>query len=223
MKVPNEYRFMGKDVLRSRILIFAVMVTVSATCQENTLDPSSLRLREEQHGQTYYGRCKDTANCIDAGPYTVTVTDIIEGDTPGYRFARLVLRFENLTDGALVLAYRSGSSFLVDNFRNRYSCCQTGSNPQDNSAVGIGVDRDGKADSQFMLKARESDTASFDLWRHRPPEQQASSYQFAIMIDEIDPGHPGTVLKHPILTFRNLAANVLAPSQLAPCKSKPGP
>lgn len=205
MKVPNEYRFMGKDVLRSRILIFAVMVTVSATCQENTLDPSSLRLREEQHVQMYYGRCKDTANCIDAGPYTVTVTDIIEGDTPGYRFARLVLRFENLT------------------FRNRYSCCQTGSNPQDNSAVGIGVDRDGKADSQFMLKARESDTASFDLWRHRPPEQQASSYQFAIMIDEIDPGHPGTVLKQPILTFRNLAANVLAPSQLAPCKSKPGP
>ena len=34
--------------------------------------------------------------------------------------------------------------------------------------------RDDKMDAQFMLKARASDTASFDLWRYRPPDQQAS-------------------------------------------------
>jgi hypothetical protein len=216
MKLLNEHIFVREDALRVTALLCGIIAAVSATCQERMRTPLSLKRSEQQQRQADHGRCKDTLNSVDAGAYTVTVTDIIEGDTPGYRLAHLVLRFENLTDGVLALAYRSGSSFLVDNFKKRYSCCQTGPNPQDNSAVGIGIDRDGKVDSQFMLQARESDTVSFELWRHHPPEQQATSYQFAIMIDEIDPGDLKTVRKHPILTFRNLAARLPATTQPAP-------
>ena len=72
-------------------------------------------------------------------------------------------------------------------------------------AIGIVVDRDDKMDAQFMLKARASDTASFDLWRHRPPDQQASYYHFDVMIDEIDPSGK-TILRHSVLFFRNLPA-----------------
>jgi hypothetical protein len=105
-----------------------------------------------QAREAAHKRCKTAANCFDAGAYIVTVTDIIEGDIPGYRLARLALRFENLSDGTLVLGYRSGSSFMVDNLKNRYSCCKTDSSKEDTSAIGIGVDRDDKVDAQFMLK-----------------------------------------------------------------------
>ena len=141
-------------------------------------------------------QCKNAANCFDAGAYVIRVVDIIEGDVPGYRLARLVLRFENLTDNTLVLGYRSGSSFMVDNFKNRYSCCRTDSTREDTSAIGIGVDRDDKVSPQFMLRPRATDMVSFDLWRHRPPDQQASYYHFDIMIDEIDPSSLKTILRH---------------------------
>jgi hypothetical protein len=149
--------------------------------------------------------CKKAVDCFDAGPYLVTVVDIIEGDIPGYRKARLVLVFGNLTDKILVLAYRSGSSFMVDDFKNRYSCCQTDSSREDTSAIGIGIDRDGKIDPQFRLNPYASDTVSFDLWRHRPPEEAASHYHFDLMIDEIDPSAK-KILRHPVLFFRNLPA-----------------
>ncbi|HEV2730227.1 MAG TPA: hypothetical protein VGV15_09355, partial [Terriglobales bacterium] len=104
----------------------------------------------------------------------------------------------------LILAYRAHSSLLVDNFRNKYSCCAPGST-RDTSAVGIGIDSDNTVDPQFMLKARQSDGVSFDLWRHRPPDQQASSYDFCLMIDQLDPGDLKTVQRHPNLVFKKLA------------------
>jgi hypothetical protein len=149
--------------------------------------------------------CRSDVTCFDAGAYIVTVFDIIEADIPRYRKARLALRFENLTDETLVLAYRSGSSLMVDNFKSLYSCCETKSSKEDTSAIGIGVDREDKVNAQFRLKPRASDTVSFDLWRHRPPDDAASYYHFDVMIDEIDPTGK-TILRHPVLFFRNLPA-----------------
>jgi hypothetical protein len=129
---------------------------------------------------------------------------------------RLVLRFENVTSHAVILGYRAQSGFLLDNFRNRYFCSQagqTGPNAQDNSAVGIGTDRDSKVDPQLMLKPKQSESASFDLWRHRDLDQQVSFYDFDVMIDEIDPRDPGTVLTHPYLSFRNLQSKVSGQGQ----------
>ncbi|SRR6266487_4102606 len=192
----------------SRIGVFLVVVIFGLGARSQEATPNSslfVTSPQVQSPETAGARCKSAVNCFDAGSYIVTVIDIIEGDIPGYRLARLVLRFENLTDSTLVLGYRSGSSFMVDNFRNRYSCCKTDSLKEDTSAIGIGVDRDDKVDAQFMLKPRTSDTVSFDLWRHRPPDQQASFYHFDIMIDEIDPGLK-TVLRHPGVFFRNLPA-----------------
>jgi hypothetical protein len=65
---------------------------------------------KNRHGPRPKKQLTDTAkkqpNCFDAGAYTVTVVDIIEGDVPGCRLARLVLHIENMTDGNLVLGYR---------------------------------------------------------------------------------------------------------------------
>jgi hypothetical protein len=201
-------RSLGLSSIAFRVLRFFVVLSFGYLARsQETASNSSLFLPPSQVQAPEISRahCKLAINCFDAGLYIVTVIDIIEGDIPGYRKARLVLRFDNLSDATLVLAYRSGSSFMVDNFRNRYSCCQTDGSKEDTSAIGIGIDHDDKLSPQFRLKSRASDTVSFDLWRHRPPDQPASYYHFDVMIDELDQSGQ-TILRHPVLFFRNLLA-----------------
>lgn len=147
--------------------------------------------------------CGKSPKCFDAGNYTVTVTDVIESQTPNSRLVRLIVRFENVSDQRVILAYRVHSSFLLDNFRNRYFCCKGAETSTDPSAVGIGTDMDGKVDSQFRLQPKQSGSVSFDLCRPRPPDQEASYYDFDVMIDQIDPDAL-TVQMHPFVSFRNL-------------------
>ncbi len=206
MRSQNEVRFMRKvhrslGVL-SLLMTFAFCAHAQEVPAESPIFTISSKMKDPVTARM---QCKKAVDCFDAGSYLVKVVDIIEGDIPGYRKARLVLLFDNLTDKTLVLAYRSGSSFMVDNFKNRYSCCQTDSSREDTSAIGIGIDRDDKINPQFQLDPYASDTVSFDLWRHRPPENAAAHYHFDLMIDEIDPSAQ-KILRHPVLFFRNLPA-----------------
>jgi hypothetical protein len=204
MNVQNHFHLVVRARYRIAVLSGMVILASSTYAQESAPNASILA-SSQTAAEAAHKLCKTSVNCFDAGAYIVTVTDIIEGDIPNYRKARLALLFENLTDEALVLAYRSGSSFMVDNFKNRYSCCQADSSREDTSAIGIGIDRDDKVSPQFRLKPRASDTVSFDLWRHRPPDEPASYYHFDLMIDEIDSSGK-TVLRHPVIFFRKLPA-----------------
>jgi hypothetical protein len=96
--------------------VFSVVVILASStyAPESAPNASILTPLQMQAREAAHKRCKTAANCFDAGAYIVTVTDIIEGDIPGYHLARLALRFENLSDGTLVLGYRSGSSFMVE-------------------------------------------------------------------------------------------------------------
>jgi hypothetical protein len=188
------------------LLLLAFVVTARAHSQETASKASIFVLPSKvQDPEAARAHCRSDVTCFDAGAYVVTVTDIIEGDIPNYRRARLVLRFDNLTHDTLILAYRFHSSFMVDNSKSLYSCCQIDSSKEDTSAIGIGIDRDDKVNPQFRLKPQASDNVSFELWRHRPPDEPAAYYHFDVMIDEIDPTGK-TILRHPVLFFRNLPA-----------------
>jgi hypothetical protein len=198
-----------KILFQIRPLFFAILVSVAGNGQQSTTDATT----GERSGQVST-HCGNKPNCVDGVSYTATVTNIIESTTATHRMVRLIVRFENVSDHTIILAYRAGSGFLLDNFGNRYFCSQggqTGPNAQDNSAVGIGTDRDNKVDPLFMLKPTQSESASFDLSRKRPPDQQASFYDFDVMIDEVDSHDPVTVLTHPYVSFRNLRARVTGP------------
>jgi hypothetical protein len=205
MTLRNQSSQLLKVSLQISIVVVGMFGDVPAAPQEmKSTTPQS----QDQSKQTDQGHCRNSLNCIDVGPYTATVTDIIASETPNSRLVRLILRFENLTDHTLILGYRAHSGFLLDNFKSRYFCCRGAETALDPSAVGIGTDLGDKIDPQFMLKPKESDSASFDLWRQRPPNQPASYYDFDLMIDQIDPADIKTVLKHPYLSFRNLKARV---------------
>jgi len=182
--------------------VFAVLsATTYSRCQEPRHIPSPAT---DQAVQTSRSRCRDASVCFDAGAYTASVIGLSESDTHSSRLVRLILRFENLSDATIILAYRAHSAFLLDNFKNRFFSCH-GSDGPDLSAVGIGIDSGDEIDPQLTLKPHETEIATFDLWRNRSPNQQASHYDFDLMIDEIDPSSKYTVKKHPYLSFRGIA------------------
>jgi len=201
MKVQN--RISPPHKIGFYIAVFCLMTRFlhTASAQEK-LESVVLIPPQTQTPEAKRAHCRTAVDCFDAGSYLMTVIDIIEGDIPGYRKARLALHFENLTDETLIFGYQSRSSFMVDNFRDYYSCCRTDTG-EDTSAIGIGIDIDDQAGSQFTVKPHSSNNASFDLWRHRPPDQEASHYHFYIMIDELDPAGK-TIVKHTPVFFKNL-------------------
>lgn len=186
-----------KTLSRINILVF-VMLGVCAHAQEK----SSPARNQDANTQIEGPRCNGRTKCVDAGSYTATTTDVWLGVTPKARQIRLILRFENMTEQTIFLAYWAHSIFVLDNFGNRYFCCQ-GENAPDSSAVGIGTDQGDKVDPQFMLKPHESAIASFDLWTHRV-NPVASYYDIDVMIDEIDPTDRNAVAKRRFLPFRRV-------------------
>lgn len=201
---PNVHT--PKNSFRSGVLLLVVSCSCLAFSQEAGSNSSPFTISSRvQAPEVARAQCKSDVSCFDAGSYLAIVTDILEGDVPSYRKARLAVRFENLTNETVVLAYRAGSALMVDNFKNRYSCCQTDSSKEDVSATGIGIDREDKINPQFRLKPRTSDTVIFELWRHRTSDEPASYYHFEVMIDELDPSGK-VVLRHPVLFFKNLPA-----------------
>jgi hypothetical protein len=192
-------------MLFRRITIVAVLIAriPLSNSQENDPSSHSTSITTSQSRQLEQLNCRDSGKCFDAGPYTATVTDILESETPNSHQVRLLLSFNNVSDSAIILAYRAHSAFLLDNFKNRFFCCKSDNAP-DSSAVGMGIDAEGKVDPQLILKPHESAIVIFDLWRRRPPNLQASYFDFNLMIDQIDPSNRFIIQKNPYLSFRGL-------------------
>jgi hypothetical protein len=157
----RNHSSLWKDSLRITVVL-AITLGVFA-CAQEAGRTSRVEQGQEPNQQSEGARCDMSPNCVDAGEYKATVTKIFESATEKSRMVRVILRFENVSDHVIILAYRAQSGFLLDNFGNRYFCSQggqTGPNAQDNSAVGIGIDRENKVDPQFILKPKQTLPAS---------------------------------------------------------------
>jgi hypothetical protein len=146
--------------------------------------------------------CSKSGVCVAEDRYTATVTDVLPNESPNSLRVRLIVRFENISDAPLILAYRAHSASLLDDFKNRFYCC-TGDSAPDLNAIGIGTDAGAKVDPQLVLQPHDQANVIFELWRRRD-NLQASYYDFDVMIDEIDPVHKYRVLRNPNLSFRDL-------------------
>ena len=187
---------------RISIVILAMTLGICAGAEEKSKPARS----QDANPQIEGPNCNSRPNCVDVGSYTATATNVWPSVTPNSRQIRLILRFDNVSEQPIILAYRGHSLFVLDDYGNRYFCCQNDTVP-DSSAVGIGIDQGDKVDPQFILKPHESAIASFDLWTHRT-NPVASYYDIDVMIDEVDPTDRNTVQKHPYLPFRNVLPTI---------------
>ncbi len=189
------------------ILLFAMAFGIYADAGEKSKPAHNQESKPTIEGPS----CDREPNCVDAGSYIATAGDVWPSVTPKSRQIRLILSFTNVSEQQIILAYRAHSMFVLDDFGNRYFCCQSDT-ASDSSAVGIGIDQGNKVDPQFILKPHETAIASFDLWTPRV-NPAASYYDIDVMIDEIDPTDQNTVQKHAYLPFRNVRPTIRQHSQ----------
>jgi hypothetical protein len=92
--------------------------------------------------------------CFSGRDFSATILQMSNGAMGNYRRIFVNLKFQNLTNHTIALAYHATSSILTDELGNSYSCCKAGGGA-DTSATGIGTDQGGKTDAQFKLEANE--------------------------------------------------------------------
>jgi WD40 repeat protein len=156
--------------------------------------------------------CSGKPRCYSAGPFVAEVIGMTPSQTPGSignHVLQVNVRFRNLTNQPLILAYVARSGVITDNNGKRYDEQRQGFT---NAAKGIGtVDRD-KADPQFVLSSGASSNASFVLARlhgdNAPRDAIGTAFNFDLSIAQLEvlPGQQIHTVREYAVTFSNLTA-----------------
>jgi hypothetical protein len=101
-----------------------------------------------------------------------------------HHYVKMNVRFHNLTDHPIILAYVTGTSSGVDNLGNAYGWGRPGTH--DVSTQGIGLLEGRKADTQFQLEPGESRNAMFGIIRYQAARTPiGNSYTYNMTIAEL--------------------------------------
>jgi hypothetical protein len=127
--------------------------------------------------------------CFNAGAFTATVTQLLEGQVGPKRdpAVRIGISFRNTGAQPLVLAYAAGSSVLVDSVGSHFTLGPP--NTPDSSAQGIGKVEGKNADTRFVLQPGEARDAMFQLLKDKPGRAAAAGatrYNYAVGIAQLD-------------------------------------
>jgi hypothetical protein len=122
------------------------------------------------------------------------------------------IRFKNISDRPVILAYRSASSAGLDNFGNGFTWGRPGTH--DTSVKGIGIVTGRSADTQFQLAPGQARSATFNLVRFNAKPPIGESWNYDVIIDEIEiqPGQVVKSVRQNSLNFTRLAPGTFAAS-----------
>lgn len=126
--------------------------------------------------------CAGKPHCDSNKLFTAEVIGLTGSIVGGrHHYVKMNVRFHNLTDHPIILAYVTGTSSGVDNLGNAYYYGRA--NTHDVSTSGIGLLEGRKADTQFQLDPGESRNASFGIIRFeaaRKPIGNSFTYNMTI-------------------------------------------
>jgi len=109
--------------------------------------------------------CANKAHCDSNKLFSAEILQLTSSyiGSTRHHVVRMNIRFHNLTDRPLTLAYVAASSVMVDNLGNRYGWGRPGTH--DVSVQGIGILEGRTANTQFQLHPGESRNAVFQIFR----------------------------------------------------------
>lgn len=139
--------------------------------------------------------CGGSARCFNAGTFVAEVMQVTPtAMTPGARHHSVALnvRFRNVSDQPVILAYRSNSSAGMDNFGNAFYWGRSGTH--DTSVKGIGYVTGRSADPQFVLNPGQYRNATFNLIRFNAAPPIGTAWTWDVVIDELEI-QPGQVIR----------------------------
>jgi hypothetical protein len=157
--------------------------------------------------------CNGAPRCYNAGAFIAEVMQVsATAMTPGARHhsVSINVRFRNVSDKPVILAYRSGSSAALDNFGNAFTWGRPGTH--DTSMKGIGMVAGRSVDTQFSLAPGQSRNATFGIIRFNatPPIGEAWNYDVVIEEIEVLPGQVVRSARQNSVSFTNLRAGTFA-------------
>lgn len=163
--------------------------------------------------------CANDHHCFNAGSFLAEVVQVqpsAMGNGARNHTVTFNVRFRNISDKPIILAYRSGSASGMDNFGNAYAY---GRPNHDGSAKGIGVVDGRNADPQFTLSPGQTRSAVFDIIRFNARAPVGTSFNYNLVIEELrvmaDQTHSLQTVRQNSLSFTNLAAGTSSAANLA--------
>jgi hypothetical protein len=157
--------------------------------------------------------CNGAPRCYNAGTFIAEIVQVsATAMTPGARnhSVSFNIRFRNVSNKPVILAYRSGSSAALDNFGNAFTWGRPGTH--DTSVKGIGLVEARSVDTQFSLAPGQVRNATFGLIRFnaKPPIGDAWNYDLVIEEIEILPGQVVRSVRQNSVSFADLRAGSFA-------------
>lgn len=154
-------------------------------------------------------QCAASPRCYFAGTFTAEVVQVQSSAmTAGARHQSVTInvKFKNVSDKPLILAYRASSSSALDNFGNQFYWGRAGTH--DTSVKGIGIVAGKTADTQFQLSPGQSRSATFGIIRFNAAPPIGDAWNYDVVIEEIaiQPGQVVTSVRQNSLTFAGLRA-----------------
>jgi len=158
--------------------------------------------------------CGGKPRCYSAGVFSAEVVGLTGSQAaPGaHHVIRLNVRFRNVTNQPLILAYKGGTSLATDNFGNPYYWGRAGTH--DTSFQGIGL-MGRSIDPSFALRPGESRNATFTLYRFNPPRNSmlGTGFTYDVVVGQIElmtNGQQVRVAREYSLNFQNLTSSSAA-------------
>lgn len=106
--------------------------------------------------------CAGNARCYATGPIVAEIVQLLQSQQASQHAVRINVRFRNVSDRPVILAYQQNSGVMLDNYGQRYTV-----DWRNNANVsGIGQTTRQKADPQFVLQPGEARSATLNYSRY---------------------------------------------------------
>jgi hypothetical protein len=150
--------------------------------------------------------CGSRPRCYSAGLFTAEVTGLTPSQAGAYHVMQASVRFRNLTNQPIILAYVGRSAVITDNLGKRYGA-------KDDGIKGMGTVMGGSADPQFVLNAGASGNATFTLLRYRAGNDPVgASFNFDTTIAQLEmmPSQQIRTVREYTVGFTELGASAMS-------------
>jgi hypothetical protein len=152
--------------------------------------------------------CAGNARCYATGPIVAEVVQLASAQKlRNNHSVRVSVRFRNVADQPIALAYKTNSGTMLDNLGNQYKVDWR----SDANVAGIGQVTRSKADPQFTLRPGEARTATFNYSRYVGKTAIGTVFNPDLVVARLEvlPGNQVRTVGEYSVSFTNIAAGGL--------------
>lgn len=146
--------------------------------------------------------CEGRPNCYATGPFVAEAQANVSQDAT-YQHVSVRVRFRNLTNEPVILAYQQGSASMIDNQGNKYLPV---------SAKGIGTVSRSSADAQFVLRPGETRQATIEYRLHKAGVILGNAFTPDFVVEQLEilPSRQVRSVRDYAVSFTGVGAGSLA-------------